>query len=689
MTSITPAELTLLRSRPHETNLWLSIYDPLVILACQVTGSTAAPGDRIINYDNVTPGSWGYTAVQTGMTMYVGTTLGAKDVGRIRVRSATPTTITVAENSDIKWADNLYLTIVNFWEINAVYPRMEVPDLADPTQQIWYKDYDIAHTNQNNLLGTFICMGSHHAAFIDPDSNIASIYYTSTGTSSLLGTAISTYSWEFQGGLSGTSSIATPGFINYAAPGHYTTTLSVTDANGVNDVSHRHVSIYNRPGKSLNIPILNWELISLDGSRDGGGYQARIKIRENIEDVIDGSLIVIFADDAYGGTKGSIGGNARNRQTIFFVGYILDSSISYNYEDSSVEFNVGSPTEVMKLTEGMVTSVRSSSDPAGEDIVDNDIPSAWALLKDMNCKRAIYHYLRWHSTVLMTNDFEFRGGDKYIEYFDSDRESLYDAVSNFMRGTLYGDVVCDRQGKIHAEVGAATYDTTTFTNVVMDITKQDWIGSPSIEETFNYRLSYLEMGGIQFIPAATGTFGGTSFAYLSCAPGVTPGYHGNVQSIQGMAFVDQDNLNDICGNVFAALNSKYSHVGFELSGDYRNIDIAPLEVITLNLEANDNPQRLVWNKKSFYTTEMSWNYDPQQGTLLPSLTLHEITTSSYKGTTIIIPPIPPTVDPGGGGFDIPPITIPPFVFPPGFGFLAVYHNGVFVALVSGLNFVDS
>lgn len=685
MVAITNSELTLLRSRPHETNLWLSIYEPLVILACQITGSAVAPGLRDIPYDNVTPGSWGYTAVQTGMTMYVGTTLGAKDVGRIRVRSATPSTITVAENSDIEWADDLYLTIVNFWEINAVYPRMYVPDPADPTQQIWYKDYDIAHTNQNNVLGTFICMGCHHAAFIDPDSHIASIYYTSTGTSSLLGTAISTYYWEFQGGLSGTSSVGIPGVINYYNPGHYTTTLSITDANGVNDVSHRHISIYDRPGEGPDVPILNWELISLDGSRDMGGYQARIKIRENIEDVVDGSLVVIFADDWYGGTNQSIGGNHKNREKIFFVGYILDGSITYNYNDSSAEFTVGSPTEVMKLSEGMITSVKSSSDPVAEDVVDDDIPSAWALLKDMNCKRAIYHYLRWHSTVLMTNDFEFRGGDKYIEYFDSDRESLYDAINNFMRGTLYGDVVCDRQGRIYAEVGAASYDITTFNNIVMDTTKQDWIGSPSIEETYNYRLSYLEMGGIQFIPAPTGTFGGTSFAYLSCAPGVTPGYHGNVQTIDGMAFVDQDNLNDICGNVFAYINSKYAHVGLELSGNYRNIDITPLEVISLNLEANDNPKRLVWNQKRFHPTEMSWIYDPQKGTLLPTLTLHEITTG-YSGGTITIPPVPPVVDPGGGGYDIPPIVIPPFSFS---GWLYVYHNGVLVAVVSGLNFVDS
>jgi hypothetical protein len=424
----------------------------------------------------------------------------------------------------------------------------------------------------------------------------------------------------------------------------------------------------------------------LDGSRDAGGYQGRIKIRENISDVVDGALIVIFTDDKYGGTSQSIGGNALNRQSIFFVGYILDGSISYNYEDSSVEFDVGSPTEVMKLSEGFVVSLTSSSDPEGQDAVDDDFPSAWALMKNMNCKRAIYHYLRWHSTVFYTNDFIFNGTDQYIEYFDADRESLFDAINNLMLGALYGGLVSDRQGRLHAEVSVAATDAaaTSFPRA-MNISNQDWIGTPVIEESYNNKLGYLEMGGIQFTIATTGTFAGTSNAYLSCAPGTAPSYRGNVQRIEGLALLSQDQLNTLCGNVFAYLNSKYAHVDFELSGNYRNLDIAPQEIIGVSLAAEDTPKRITWTNKAFHPTGMSWTYDSQKGTLLPTLTLHEVT-QGYAGGTITIPPVPPVTDPGGGGYDIPPIVIPPFSFS---GWLYVYHNGVLVAVVSGLNFVDS
>jgi PKD repeat protein len=694
MTITNPTDLALLRSRPHETNLWLSIYKPPVIFTAQVNDNAAAPGLREVTYDNgvgtqpVNVGDW------EGMTMYVGSTPGARDVGKIRVRRIVGNgtgVITVAENSDINWDDDLYLTIVKFIEISAVYPRM-VADPLDETNVAWFKDYDITGTTQNNELGMFICMGPHHAAFVGED-----IYFTSTGTYSLMGNGMS-YSWTMVGSNNSTSVDATPGVRHYDTPGFYTVKLTVSDTTTfVSDTSYRHISIYDKPG-DVSVtgsmpPILNWELISLDGSRDMGGYQARIKIRENISDVVDGALVILFSDDTYGSTKGSIGGNAINRSTNFFVGYILEGSITYNYQDSSAEFTVGSPTEVMKLSQGFVVAVDSSTDPAAQDIVDNDYPSIWALLINMDCKRAIYHYLRWHSTVLMTNDFQFIGTDHYIEYFDADRESLYDAINNFLKGTLYGELVCDRQGKLFAGISAATLNTTLFTNVAIDITKQDWIGSPSIEESFNYRLGYMEMGGIYFDPTTPSDpikkpYSGSWLPYLSCSPGTVPGYHGNVQTIEGLAIDSQDYLNNTCGNVFAYLNSKYAHVGIELSGNYRNLDIAPLEVVTLNLEANDNPKRLVWVHKKFHITEMSWTYDPQKGTLLPNITLHEVT-SSYPGTAIVIPPVAPNTDPGGGGYTPPPIYIPPIVIPPFTGFLYVYHNGILVAVVSALNFIDS
>ena len=677
----TTSELALLRSHPQETELWLSIYKPTTIYCVQYNNVSGTPGERVLPYDNIYEGV--YTDVESGMTMYVGTTPGAKDVGRIRVKVATDTTITVAENSDIPWVDNLWLTIVNFWEIDAIYPRIT----STGTSTYWYKDYDIGYVNQNDKLGTFICMGPHYAGFIPNDTGQATIYYTATGTHSLLGSTPLTYEWHFEGSPAGTMYGETIGTVAYTVPGHYTTRLKITDSNGVEDVSYRHVSLYDRPGHGPSVPILNWSLISLDGERDSGGWTARISVRDTVSDIVDGALVVIFADDRYGTTIQSIGGNAQGRQNTVFVGYVMDGSINYNYQMSSIEFDVGSPTEMMKLAEGFSVACNSSTNPTVQDTDDVNIPSAWVLVKDMNCKRAIYHYLRWHSTFLMTNDFQFLGTDYPIEYFDADRNSLYDAIDKLMRGTLIGSVCSDRQGKVWAEVSIMATNgaiSGSFPNTML-LDRQDWMGTPVIDEVLNDQTSYIEMGGIYF-NSMGGGYTGTSVAYLSAAPGDAPSYRGRVERIQGLALASQDMLNKLNGNIFAYRNSRYPQVDFDLTGNYRHIDIVPYETIKVNLASTDTPRGITWSQKLFHPTSMRWNYNPKDGTFLPTLTLHEVT-QGFSGATQIIPPVPPAEDGGGGGYEVPPIFIPPFTIPGG-GLLNIYHNYQWICSVSGINFID-
>ncbi|PJB47414.1 MAG: hypothetical protein CO103_08490, partial [Chloroflexi bacterium CG_4_9_14_3_um_filter_45_9] len=74
----------------------------------------------------------------------------------------------------------------------------------------------------------------------------------------------------------------------------------------------------------------------------------------------------------------------------------------------------------------------------------------------MDMKRAIYHYLRWHSTVLTTTDVQYSGVNPYVQFFDSDRSSIYNAVDNFVRSAIAGKAVADRQGRIYIEPDITT-----------------------------------------------------------------------------------------------------------------------------------------------------------------------------------------------------------------------------------------
>jgi len=338
------SELELIRSKPHGTELFLSIYHPDILAISRVTGSVSV-GDMDISVYSTVSGS--VSNIYSGSTVMVGSESNTGDVARIRVRTVSGSVIGFAENS-IDWKVGQYLTAIEQIDVNAIYPRI-IQNPSNEEDVIFFKDYDIAYVDQNSIMGSLICMGSHYAGFLDGGSH--DVYYTATGTVNINASDL-TYLWSFEGGTPTGSTAHTPGNVSYDTPGHYVTKLIVTSAQGAVDVSYRYISIYDKPENGTSVPILNWSLQDFSGSRSEGGYTLSMIVRENIDQVQPNAVVVIFADEFYGTTNGSIGGNQPNREHIKFVGYILEDSIQYNYRESFVTFKVGSISEVMKAAEG-------------------------------------------------------------------------------------------------------------------------------------------------------------------------------------------------------------------------------------------------------------------------------------------------------------------------------------------------
>jgi hypothetical protein len=649
MTILSSAQKALVNTRPQSSDLYLSIFEPPIALSCRVNDSSIAKGERTITYDSVTAGS--YSLIEANFIMLVGTSAGSDDKGRIRVKSATASTITVQANSHIDWANNDYLTVLRYIEMVPLYQRI-IQDPANPMNTIWYKDYDVAYTDQNSTLGSFVCMGSHYAGFVGDN-----VFYSASGTSNVKGDAL-TYDWFIQGASTTGSSSHTPGNISYSSAGHYVTRLEVDNASGGSDTSYRFISLYDRPGEGSNPPILQWEMDELRGSRQANGYQTRIRIFEDIEEskIRPNSVVVLFGEDWYGNSKGTFGGNGINREKIFYVGYIKDGSINWDYKAGVVEFDVVSPTEIMKSIQTFSIDVSASTDPAGQAATDPDYPSGWTLLLDLDVKRMVYHYLRWHSTVLQVNDIETDGRAQFnfpLDSFSTDRNSLFDGVYTEINSGIIANIVSDRQGKIWLEVEAQAIDNSSgsfATSMVME--DHFWMSEPSLEIANVKELSYLEMGGIAYHGAATDDFN----AYLACAPGEEPGLQGKMEEKQGLALMSQEQLNELVGNIYAWRNSKYPRLDYYLSSPFKNIDIAPQEILSVNLDEDDTPRKITFSEKPFIPQEASWRYDPEGKTLLQSITLHE-TTQGFDGDTIIIPDEPPDpVDPDDP--PVPPIDPP-------------------------------
>lgn len=669
MTVPTAAELALLNTHPQRTQLYLSIYEPTVALSCQVNGAYSA-ANQSLSYDNVTAGNYLNINDYYFQVALIGTTPGAEDVGRTWVRSATNTTLRFVESDHIDWADDLYITVLRYTEIIPVFPRI-IQDPGDETDVIFYKIWDVAYTNQNSILGAFINMGSDYAGFLD--NGQCSVYWSASGTTHLLGSNL-TYNWSFEGASTTGSTAHTPGNIVYTTPGHYRTILTATGANGSVDTSIRYVSVYDRPDAGPDMPIMNFEFSEFSGSRESVGYTCRMRIREPVSDtkVRDGALVVVFKEDWYGYTKQSISKNDKGREGILFVGYINGGTIQYNSDDGYVEFEVVSPTNLMEITECFSVSVESKATPA-----------TWYELINMTCKRAIHHYYRWHSTVLLCKDFTCQFTDQNIQYFDADRTSLYDACNTLMDGTLKGRMVSDSLGHVWAEQDVSAIDGSDAAfSTTLDVDKDVFIETPIIDERHYDDVSFIEMGGISY---DTGT--GASSAYLASAPGSAPGYRGKVERKQGLALSSQSQLNTLVGNLYAFANSKYPGIDLKLKGNYSNLDIAPQEQIKLTIESTDTPRRIAFADKSFALRSIAWNWDATNQVLIPNITVTEMT-QGFSGATIVIPEIPPDAGDDGGSFKQPPVIIPPIPTPTtitgGTGTLKVYSLYLVTSDSSGL-----
>jgi hypothetical protein len=630
---LSTSQLGLVRQQPQRTELNLSIFQPVAIFKAQVNDVSIGLGARVITFDSVSLGL--YTYLQDGMTMWVGLTPGGQELGKIRIRSATSTQITVSENDDVDWRDRAYLTVFRYHELWPIYPRIII-DPSNSENVIFYKDFDIVYTNQNSILGTFVNAGSHRAAILDPLSNQTQIYYSSTGSYNLLGDSL-TYDWFFEGATVTGSSLATPGYIIYNQVGQYETRLTISGSSGGVDTAYRYISIYD----NLNPPIQKWQLQGLSGSRDEGGYTASIRIFDIIP-IQENAIVILFGNSWYGNIQTNLGGNAQNSSDIFFVGYIDKDSIQYDYEHSEISFDAVSLTETMKKTSGFSVSVKSVASP-----------TKWYELLDMDGKRALYHYLKWHTTALALEDVQFIGDDPPIQYFDSDRGSMYDAIHNYMQNALIGNVVSDRQGKMWLEVEARAYPnpTGTFGNSVMSIDKRDWMNTPNIDERLIDDASYLEYGGIAYSGVATGTFA----ALIGSAPGNAPGFYGSIDNHEGMALRGQEQLNQLVGNLLANKNSPYPTINMDMSETLTNLDIAPQETLGIHITKNDTIRNLAIDGL-YIPSSMSWRYDSVEHRLLLQLESSQLVTGK-TGQTVIIP----SVNDVGGGFVFDPFSTS---FPP-------------------------
>lgn len=624
------SELTYLRSQKPRTAIirwYLAVapYGETDLFTAQVNDAAIERGEMSITYDGAT----GEADAEIWMTLWVGSTPGAFDKGMVRIRDidTVANIIEVAENDDIDWADDDYLTIpgeCGFREIWGKYQRL------DEETGTTYKDYDRAwgDGNYTENMRPKANAGPPAVKFLNDDGYVDIEFIGEDSYAVKVGENIASWSWEFRdgvvqsGGANQEGTRVNPNVVRYSTTGMRYVYLQVTDTNG-RTMTH-YVPIWTFDEDEM--PYTQVEVQEL--ACDDNGWCARLKCFQTNtteEDIIhsfpDGALCVLFTETEYGGTETSICG-FQDREEVEFVGWIKGETLDFNFEEGSVEFEAVSTDGILRSIPGFAFR-----------ITNDDTPTNWEEMLHLNVDRAQAMLLQWHCTVNSIAHINRVGEDRRIAIQDFPRGSIFEQLNDHLLNDAQCRIMTDRQGIMWATkdpqfMEAADRDAV---DVACTLTEPDWLGR--IEERRSHwpKVGYVMLGGMD----ATLTDDGFPQAYLSQAPGRCPSRSNDEIREEGYIVEDQDELNWWSGMRYAKENCDYPDLPVDLVGFWPGFDPAYQRYVKLTTE--DPLGRNDWNQERFIVRGVAHQVLPRDLTALTELTLEHETMDVGEGETVDIP----------------------------------------------------
>ena len=640
---LTGGELTTIRTRPQRTQLYMAVMpvmDAAVVYVMRVDGAPASNDNVVeVDYDRdgLGPGVGAdFAACLSDMTVYVGTTSGSADIGVIRLREfeggsdEDSGTMLIGEESEIEWADNLYLTVVDEF---GLWPRhVYISDAG-----VIYMDYDVAYTDQHKYTDPVPVLGPDAVVWLTGAS--VDVDFDASSSWALDGGAL-TYAWTAPGASATAGMNTSVPVISYDVAGVHRAACAVTRTyGGGNDktfTGYRYVFVFDND----NPPITLFNLESCSGDWDAGGWEFVVKMYGecDIADIVDRARVIVFARDWYGDTEVSIGPIVSDthdtlRANTVVSGWIDGESIIYHNVMGYVEFTVYGPQHWFGKMSGF---------PHGIEDHDGD-PTSWVEFDDLTLDKGLWSFIHWRSTATRCMDMQLTGDTRQLAVFDAAVGTLWDQLVRVVENTIVALACCDRYGRLFIEVPINLMfeaDRGAIVTVIEPL-KQDWIDAIEIERRSTNEYSMLDISGVHYLD-------GTATPFFSLSYGHIPARYGNVEHTDRLAmYATQVENNNWSGLILNTLNNEYPNVDIRMSGSYRVFDICPRARVDLSIVAGDTQRGIVWNSEHLHPKSMEFEHYPAHQMLFVASTMNmEIGDGiGVTGDPPIEPPPPPPPPP--------------------------------------------
>ena len=617
------------------------LHSPTVIFEALVneTGSIVYPVQDI-TFDNVSTGA--YDDILPGMTVLFGSSQGADDYGRNRIRAdATSTVLKIGRSSigthdgEIQLVNNAFITVLNDFRIWSKVPYIDADDESEDLGAM-FKDGDIVVGTNTTTPPPVANTGPPAAGTIDSGTSKLAVSLPPGGVNQSFAVAdsatISSYLWVLPTGCAFTfGTVATDEAIQISAdPGFHWISLTVTDSNGKTHTTRTFVYARDPDADdTIGTSVIKEHRITRHGQT------VSVEVTQSIAESTypDGTICVLMDGEPE---------SQATRRNILFWGWVQTDPA--NLEATREAYLTKTTLKCVDVA-GRLDALPGFSQAVYNDVKREDANPdiTWAYMTTPHWDKLLHYIIHWHSTALELTDWQNTGiGDSYpFTVREAGGASLFSQMNNQCESLCPGHYfTCDRQGMLACPVDPMLQEVGDRTATVQaNIPVSNW---SKIRYTHQRspRVHWLDDSAI--VANALVVNG-----IFSHAPGDSPG-QGEMRNTHGEQIaINQTQLNQVTGHRYARMNAPESTFNIKLTQSQDNlIDPAAMEWTTVNIDAASASERgLVLTTARGLVNEMVIRYLQQREAVNRDITiLWERETVGLPAVTVIPPEIPPADD---------------------------------------------
>jgi hypothetical protein len=550
--AITAGELTKLSGGNQLSRLYIAVPEADVVLRATTTATPSTESNSCYQVAiTVTEGS--VANVGLDMTVLVYTAADAFE-GICRVRKA-PTTslmyLSEMSSGEITWAVGHKLVVIQDF---LPFPR-HIRTLSETDFRM---DWDIEYSDQHGDPDPVVNMGPDRVVRLSGAT--VAVDFDASDSFVIIGT-IASYSWACPGCVVTNGSTATP-TITADEIGTYLVSCTVTTGTGKTFTGYRTLVVHDG-----NTPLITEAVLdSCQGSLDSGGWSLSVTCFGQVQksQLRDRAKVILFSEDWFQNTAGSLGPIAGS-ENVLVVGWIVGESVQWDIDEGSVTFTIQGPQYWLANADAFPIGLEDT------DFADNGggEPTRWTEMEDLDTDRALWHFLRWRTTLTRFTDIFLTGDTKQAGTIKAVNGKLWAQLVTLCRTTILAIPCFDRYARLFVRI-EPLYESVATRNtwpLVMTVSNTD-VARVATTPRVVAEYSIAEISGVRFT-------NGTYAAVGSKSPGDVPLPFGTEPlEITGLIMDDQAGSNSLAGMIVGSGLSALSEATIELAQNNRFFDPA-------------------------------------------------------------------------------------------------------------------